>query len=215
MKTPLPPVTITEERQPLRARFVVSGSGLKHCPKPDKPEHAFIGRSNVGKSSLINMLVGQKELARTSSQPGKTRLINHFLVEESWYLTDLPGYGYARVSKTQREQWPEMIRNYLLKRLNLLNTFVLLDARLEPQAIDLAFIRWMGSSELPFCLVFTKCDKPRQSDLMANVNRYKSLLLEEWEELPPMILTSAVKGTGREELLRFIQEANLVFTLHP
>lgn len=215
MKTPAPPGVSPREIIPLKARFVVSGSSLKHCPKPDKPEHAFIGRSNVGKSSLINMLTGQKELARTSSQPGKTRLINHFLVEESWYLTDLPGYGYARVSKSQREQWPEMIRNYLLKRLNLLNTFILLDARLEPQAIDLAFIRWMGSSELPFCLVFTKCDKPRQSELVASVNRYKALLLEEWEELPPIILSSAAKGTGREELLSFIQEANRVFTLHP
>ncbi len=197
--------------QPLPARFVSSSPGLKGCPSPDMPEHAFIGRSNVGKSSLINMLTGQRELAHTSSQPGKTRLINHFLVEGNWYLADLPGYGYARVSKKEREQWPEMIRSYLLKRRNLLNTFILIDTRLEPQAIDLAFLRWMATEQLPFCMVFTKSDKLGRDKLASAVSHYQSVLKEEWEELPPFLITSAVKGAGREELLRYIHESNRVF----
>jgi GTP-binding protein len=197
---------------PLTARFVSSSPGLKGCPKPDKPEHAFIGRSNVGKSSLINMLTGQKELAHTSSSPGKTRLINHFLVEDQWFLADLPGYGYARVSKTQREDWPELIRNYLQKRRNLLNIFLLIDSRLEPQQIDLSFIRWLGEQALPFSLVFTKSDKLSHDKLHAAVNHYSDVLLQEWEELPPVFLTSSRKNTGRDAVLDFIAETNRVYS---
>ncbi|MFO7723544.1 MAG: ribosome biogenesis GTP-binding protein YihA/YsxC [Bacteroidales bacterium] len=193
------------------AKHLTSSPGLKECPKPILPEHAFIGRSNVGKSSLINMLTGKKGLAKTSSTPGKTRLINHFSIDDSWYLADLPGYGYARVSKTVREAWPAMIRNYLEKRINLLNSFILIDVRLEPQAIDLAFIRWMGEKQLPFTIVFTKCDKLSDSKVHAAVRHYGATLMQEWEELPQMFVSSASTGKGRDELLRFILEANNVF----
>lgn len=185
-----------------------SSPGLKECPKPTLPEHAFIGRSNVGKSSLINMLTGRRNLAHTSSTPGKTRLINHYLIDGSWYLADLPGYGYARVSKTERLQWPAMIRNYLEKRLNLLNTFILIDSRLEPQSIDMEFLRWMGEKSLPFCIVFTKCDKLSRSKLDAAITAYLKALQEEWEPLPPIFRTSATTGTGREEILKLITETN-------
>jgi GTP-binding protein len=193
------------------AKHLSSSPGLKECPKPTHPEHAFIGRSNVGKSSLINMLTGKKNLAKTSSTPGKTRLINHFTIDDSWYLADLPGFGYARVSKTMREAWPAMIKNYLEKRQSLLNTFILIDVRLEPQAIDLAFIRWMGEKQLPFSLVFTKCDKLGTTKVQAAVKRYRDNLLEEWEELPAIFSTSATTGYGRDELIRFILETNKVF----
>lgn len=193
------------------AKHLGSSPGLKECPKPTLPEHAFIGRSNVGKSSLINMLTGKKGLAKTSSVPGKTRLINHFSIDDSWYLADLPGYGYAKVSKSVREYWPEMIRNYLEKRRSLLNTFILIDVRLEPQAIDLSFIRWMGEKQLPFSLVFTKCDKLGTTKVQAAVKRYRDTLLEEWEELPEIFTTSATTGYGRDELIRFILETNKVF----
>jgi GTP-binding protein len=193
------------------AKHLSSSPGLKECPKPTLPEHAFIGRSNVGKSSLINMLTGKKGLAKTSSTPGKTRLINHFSIDGSWFLADLPGYGYARVSKSVRENWPAMIRNYLEKRRNLVNTFILIDVRLEPQAIDLEFIRWMGEKQLPFSLVFTKCDKLGASKVQAAVKRYCDRLLEEWEELPEIFTTSATTGYGRVELIRFILTINKVF----
>lgn len=193
------------------ARHTGSSPGLKECPKPTLPEHAFIGRSNVGKSSLINMITGRKNLARTSSTPGKTRLINHFLIDSTWYLADLPGYGYARVSKTERLQWPAMIRNYLEKRRNLLNTFILIDSRLEPQAIDLDFFRWLGGKELPFSIVFTKCDKLSRGKLDKSVKDYLTVLEKEWEPLPRFFITSATADTGKEELLQFIIETNKVW----
>lgn len=193
------------------AKFISSSPGLQGCPKPDKPEHAFIGRSNVGKSSLINMLVEVREMARTSSSPGKTRLINHFVVENNWYLADLPGYGYAKVSKSERSGWPAMIMHFLANRRNLLNTFLLVDARHEPLSNDLEFIRWMGENQLPFCIVFTKCDKLNATRLAASVELYKATLLQEWDELPVMFTTSAEKGVGREPLLDFIRETNKVF----
>jgi GTP-binding protein len=195
----------------LDAKFQSSAPTIKLCPKPTLPEHAFIGRSNVGKSSLINMLTGKKNLAKTSSTPGKTRLINHFVIDQQWYLADLPGYGYARVSKSTRETWPAMIRDYLTKRRNLLNTFILIDIRLEPQAIDLEFIRWLGNSELPFSLVFTKADKLSNHLGSKAIDTYSKVLLQEWEELPPAFRTSAHTGDGREEILEFILETNSVF----
>lgn len=190
------------------AKFVVSNSKPEMCPPPSLPEYAFIGRSNVGKSSLINMLVRQKGLAKTSAKPGKTQTINHFLVDESWYLVDLPGYGYAGVSRTARASWGVMIEKYLTKRENLYCTFVLLDSRLTPQAIDLDFIQWMGSKSLPFCLVFTKADKLKRSELTRSINTWEQTLLRSWEELPPRIITSAETKTGRHELLEFIDRTN-------
>jgi GTP-binding protein len=193
------------------AKHLSSSPGLKECPKPVKPEHAFIGRSNVGKSSLINMLTGRKSLAKTSSTPGKTRMINHFSVDDTWYLADLPGYGYAKVSKSERQEWPAMIKNYLSKRRNLLNTFILVDVRHEPQAIDLAFFRWMAEQGLPFSIVFTKSDKLSSDKTVAAVQKYQEMLLEEWEELPQMFVTSASTGKGREDVMQFILETNRVF----
>jgi len=198
--------------QSTKARFICSSPGLKGCPKPDMPEHAFIGRSNVGKSSLINMITRHKGLAKTSSTPGKTRLINHFVIDDRWLLADLPGYGYAKVSKSQRETWPSLIRNYLIQRKNLLNTFVLIDIRLEPQTIDMEFIRWLGTHQLPFAIVFTKSDKLSKVKTKDSVDSYCQTLLEEWEELPPVFITSSTKGTGREEILEFILEANKVIS---
>lgn len=190
------------------AKHTGSSPGLKECPKPIFPEHAFIGRSNVGKSSLINMLTGRRKLAHTSSTPGKTRLINHYLIDGHWYLADLPGYGYARVSKTERLQWPAMIRNYLEKRRNLLNTFILIDTRLEPQTSDLEFLRWMGEKALPFSIVFTKCDKLTRGKLDKAIKDYMLVLAEEWEPLPTTFRTSAANGNGREEVLQHISETN-------
>jgi GTP-binding protein len=189
------------------AEFIMSNTQISKCPPADKPEFAFIGRSNVGKSSLINMLAGRKELARTSAKPGKTQTINHYLVNETWYLVDLPGYGFAGVSRTAREGWGKMIENYLTKRENLFCTFILIDSRLEPQKNDLDFIQWMGGKGLPIALLFTKSDKPRKNALAASQKRFKDALLESWEELPPFILTSAEKKTGRDEVLDFIQNA--------
>jgi len=160
---------------------------------------------------LINMLTRRKNLAKTSSTPGKTRLINHFLIDDAWYLADLPGYGYARVSKSTRETWPAMIRNYLMQRRNLLNTFVLIDIRLEPQTIDLELIRWLGTHQLPFSIAFTKSDKLSKAKTMESVERYKLTLLEEWEELPPTFITSATTGAGQQEILEFILQTNSVF----
>ncbi|MBN3035985.1 MAG: YihA family ribosome biogenesis GTP-binding protein [Bacteroidales bacterium] len=188
-----------------------SSPDYHNCPAPGMPEYAFIGRSNVGKSSLINMLTGQKELARTSSTPGKTRLINHFLIDENWYLTDLPGYGFARISRSERTQWLGMIRDYLQFRKNLLATFLLVDARLEPQRADTDFIHWMGSNMLPFLIVFTKSDKLSGSKLDSNLSRYRAFLHKTWEELPRIITASSVNGLGKDEILDFIKEANTVF----
>jgi len=190
------------------AIFAVSNTSPDKCPKGDLPEYAFIGRSNVGKSSLINMLTGNKGLAKTSASPGKTKLINHFLINEQWYLVDLPGYGYAKSSKTDRKSFATIITSYLTKRSNLVSTFVLIDCRLEPQTIDIDFINWMGSKQLPFSIVFTKADKLKTNELMRNVELFKKTLLTTWEELPLIIITSSEKKTGKENILNFIQETN-------
>jgi GTP-binding protein len=194
------------------ASFVISSPEYTKCPKPDRAEYAFIGRSNVGKSSLINMLTGVKGLAKTSAMPGKTQLINHFLINNSWFLVDLPGYGFARISKAQREVFESMIKNYLLKRTNLINTFILIDSRHAPQAIDLAFIEWMGTVSLPFSIVFTKSDKLGKTKLQEHTTAYKNQLLETWEELPPIFITSSEKKLGRDEILKYIGTLHPLFT---
>lgn len=190
------------------ATFIVSNSDFRKCPADGRNEYAFIGRSNVGKSSLINMLTRNKSLAKTSVRPGKTQLINHFLINNEWYLVDLPGYGYARISKTQRAAWQKMISDYILQREVLVNTFVLIDSRIPPQRIDLEFISFLGRNGIPLAIVFTKVDKQNQSETARNVNAFKNVLLEKWEELPPMFLTSSVSGTGRDKLLAFIEQCN-------
>lgn len=189
------------------ATFISSFSDVARCPAPDKPEFAFIGRSNVGKSSLINMLTNFRKLAKTSVTPGKTQTINHFLINESWYLVDLPGYGYASVSKSTREGFGKMIEGYVMKRENLYCLFILLDSRLPPQNIDMTFIEWAGSKEIPVALVFTKVDKLKANELQKNIAHYKRTLLTRWEELPPLFLTSSEKNTGRDELLEFMDSA--------
>ena len=178
------------------------------CPKDIKPEYAFIGRSNVGKSSLINMLCRNKKLAKTSSTPGKTLLINHFIINREWYLVDLPGYGFAKRSKTEIQRLDQMIRGYLLEREQLVNVFVLVDVRLEPQTIDLEFINWLGVSGIPFAIVFTKADKLSVSKVRQNVEAYTKKMLETWEEMPPHFVTSAEKGEGRDEVLSYIEQIN-------
>ncbi|MCX6290417.1 MAG: ribosome biogenesis GTP-binding protein YihA/YsxC [Bacteroidetes bacterium] len=193
------------------AQFLISNTDIEKCPKPDKPEYAFIGRSNVGKSSLINMLVAKKNLAKTSATPGKTRLVNHFIINGKWYLVDLPGYGYAKVSKTSKATWDKMIRDYLLKRKNLLTVFVLVDSRLEPQKIDLAFINWLGEKRVPFSIVFTKSDKLKKQQIIYSVELYKKVLKKSWDELPPLFITSAEKKLGRDELLDYIEAINKDF----
>lgn len=190
------------------AEFVVSNSRVEKCPTTGLPEYAFIGRSNVGKSSLINMLTGRKGLAMTSQKPGKTQLINHFVINKEWHLVDLPGYGYARLSKDGRDGLRRMIEDYVLERRELVCLFVLLDARLEPQKIDLEFIEWLGEESVPFALVFTKADKLSKGKLSANISAYKDRLLEGWEELPPLFITSSEERTGREELLNYIEGIN-------
>ncbi|HOI48733.1 MAG TPA: ribosome biogenesis GTP-binding protein YihA/YsxC [Prolixibacteraceae bacterium] len=192
-----------------QVKFLVSNTKVEKCPKPDKPEYAFIGRSNVGKSSLINMLVKSRSLAKISSKPGKTQLINHFLVNESWYLVDLPGYGYAQVPKTEREKWEKFVRQYILRRTNLYCLFVLVDSRHDPQPADLEFMEWLGISRIPFAIIFTKTDKLKPSELDENLARYREVLLQKWEELPPVFDTSSVSGDGREEILNFIEQVNL------
>ncbi|MGC3948069.1 MAG: ribosome biogenesis GTP-binding protein YihA/YsxC [Chryseolinea sp.] len=189
------------------ATFISSFSDVAKCPAPDKAEFAFIGRSNVGKSSLINMLTNVRKLAKTSVTPGKTQTINHFLINESWFLVDLPGYGYASVSKSLRQGFGKMIEDYVLKRDNLYCLFILLDSRLPPQKIDMAFIEWVGSKEIPVALVFTKVDKLKANELQKNIAEYKRTLLTRWEELPPLFLTSSEKRTGRDELLEFMDSA--------
>jgi len=188
------------------AVFLVSNSEVSKCPPEDKAEFAFIGRSNVGKSSLINMLTGKKNLAKTSGTPGKTQLINHFLIDEKWYLVDLPGYGYAKASKTARFKWEKFISEYLTKRKTLMNTFVLLDARLEPQQIDIEFMNWCGEKGLPFSMVFTKIDKISSTALQKNLAKYKKEMLKYWDELPPVFTSSSESGFGKEPILNYIGE---------
>jgi len=190
------------------AEFSLSAPMVSMCPKDTKPEYAFIGRSNVGKSSLINMLTNNKKLAKTSSTPGKTLLINHFIINKEWYLVDLPGYGYAKRSKKEVDKLDQMIRGYILQREQLVNVFVLVDIRLEPQKIDLEFIEWLGLSSIPFAIVFTKADKLTANKANQSVEAYKNKLLETWEELPPMFLTSAEKKQGRDEVLDYIDRIN-------
>ena len=190
------------------AEFVISNSRVEKCPTTGLPEYAFIGRSNVGKSSLINMLTARKGLAMTSQKPGKTQLINHFIINDAWYLVDLPGYGYARLGKDSRDSLRRMIEDYVLERKELVLLFVLLDCRHEPQKIDLEFIQWLGEEGVPFALVFTKADKLSKGRLAANVEAYKAKLHKEWEELPPIFVTSSEERMGRDELLGYIEEIN-------
>ncbi len=191
-----------------KAQFSVSNTDYKKCPQTNKPEYAFIGRSNVGKSSLLNMLVANKKLAKTSGDPGKTRLINHFLINDTWYLVDLPGYGYAKVSKKIRQQFKTMNTQYIINRNNLINVFVLVDVRHSPQKIDLAFIEWLGVNEIPFSIIFTKADKLGKNKLQKNIDMYKVRLLEQWEEMPQYFISSAVSRIGRESILNYIDRLN-------
>ncbi len=191
------------------AKFVISNTDVRKCPSEPYPEYAFIGRSNVGKSSLINMLTGHKNLAKTSGKPGKTQLINHFLINENWYLVDLPGYGYAKVSKDKRKTFQKFIKDYFNKRMQLACSFVLIDSRHEPQKIDLEFMEFLGENGIPFCIVFTKTDKLSKTALEKNLAHYKKVMLESWEEMPNTFLTSSVNSSGKEEILSFIEQVNL------
>lgn len=194
------------------AEFVKSSQKWQDCPEPNLPEYAFIGRSNVGKSSLINAMMNHKDLAKTSQTPGKTQLINHFLVNENWYLTDLPGYGYAKVSKSIRKDFEKLITNYILNRRNLVNLFVLIDIRHNPQKIDMEFIEWCGESGIPFSIVFTKADKMKPNAAKDNVEKYKEELLKTWADLPEIYVTSAEKKEGGDLILNFIQKTNEFLT---
>lgn len=189
-------------------QFIGSFKNWKQCPEDQYPEYAFIGRSNVGKSSLINLLTARKDVARVSSNPGKTQSLNYFLVDKAWYLVDLPGYGYAKVSKKEREVWSSMIRDYLRYRENLVCTFVLIDSRISAQQIDINFVNWLGKNGIPFVLVFTKVDKVRSSHRSAQLDKIRQAFLEHWEELPDQFECSAVTGEGRDELLNFIYQIN-------
>lgn len=190
------------------AEFVISNPDVATCPKSTLPEYAFIGRSNVGKSSLINALCHNPKLAKTSQKPGKTLLINHFLIDKKWHLVDLPGYGFAQTGLKQREQLRKMIERYCLLREQLVSLFVLVDCRLAPQKIDLEFMEWLGENEVPFAIVFTKADKVGKGRLSENVGAYKQTLLQTWEELPPIFITSAEKNEGTEELIQYIEDIN-------
>lgn len=190
------------------AEFVASYTTYKDCPKPNMPEYAFVGRSNVGKSSLINMLMEQKKLAKTSQSPGKTQLINHFIINENWYLVDLPGYGYAKVSKSMRKDFNKLIKDYVDFRQNMMCLFVLLDSRHAPQKNDLEFMRWLGEKQIPFSMIFTKADKLSSSALNKNIQNYKKEMLKEWEALPDLFITSAEQKLGRAEILSYIERIN-------
>jgi GTP-binding protein len=190
------------------AVFVKSAPHYKDCPDPSFPEYAFIGRSNVGKSSLINIITGHKKLAKTSSTPGKTQLINHFLVNDSWYLTDLPGLGFAKVSKSIKVKWERMIQDYLLKRVNLVCAFLLIDSRHKPLKNDMEFIEWLGAKQIPFTIVFTKVDKLGSNALKKNIDTYLQYLQNSWDPLPPYVLSSSSTGQGRDEILSFIDDCN-------
>ena len=193
------------------SEFVISNTDIKKCPSPTKPEYAFIGRSNVGKSSLINSITKRKSLAKISGKPGKTQLINHFIINESWYLVDLPGYGYASVSKKQRLEFAKFIRTYLLERKNLMCLFVLIDSRLKPQKIDFEFMTWLGEVNIAFVICFTKLDKLSKTVAQKNITFYKEEMLKTWEELPQMFYTSSVKEMGQKEILSFIGDTNTLF----
>lgn len=194
-----------------KAEFTISNTDIKKCPSATMPEYAFIGRSNVGKSSLINMLTSRKSLAKISGKPGKTQLINHFLINDEWYLVDLPGYGYASVSKDQRLAFAKFIKKYLENRENLMCLFVLLDSRLKPQKIDMDFMQWLAEKGIPFVMCFTKQDKLSKSESTKNLANYKKEMLAVWQELPPIFLTSSVKKTGQEAVLQFIEETNKLY----
>lgn len=193
------------------AKYLISSPRVELCPPADKPEYAFIGRSNVGKSSLINMLTGQTKLAKTSGSPGKTQMINHFIVNNEWYLVDLPGYGYAKVSQKQRASFSKMIEHYLTQRPNLATVFVLIDSRHKPQQIDLDFLAQLGEWQVPFNIAFTKADKSTQRDAAKNVRSFIDAMREEWEFIPRSFLTSAVKSLGRKEMLAYIDELNTMY----
>jgi len=190
------------------ARFVVSNTDVKKCPPPNKPEYAFIGRSNVGKSSLINRLTNKKTLAKISGKPGKTRLINHYLINEEWYLVDLPGYGYAEVPKKERLKWEQFLKRYILQRENLYCLFVLVDSRHEPQKPDLDFMEWLGISQIPFTIIFTKIDKLKPEELKTNLKNYEGKMFETWETMPGYYISSAETGDGTNEILDFIELLN-------
>lgn len=190
------------------AKYLISSPKVELCPPADKPEYAFIGRSNVGKSSLINMLTNQSKLAKTSASPGKTQMINHFLINDGWYIVDLPGYGYAKVSQQQRANWQKMISGYLKERSNLVTVFVLIDSRLKPQQLDLDFLAQLGEWGIPFNLIFTKADKSTQREAHQNMRRFIEKMKEEWEFIPRSFMTSAVKFLGRKEILGYIEELN-------
>ncbi|MGB8704197.1 MAG: ribosome biogenesis GTP-binding protein YihA/YsxC [Gillisia sp.] len=193
------------------AEFVISNSDVSKCPNSLLPEYAFIGRSNVGKSSLINMLTGRKSLAKISGKPGKTQLINHFLINDSWHLVDLPGYGYAQVSKSVKKTFQKFITAYFEQRQQMLCAFVLVDSRHDPQPIDLEFMQWLGEKEIPFCIIFTKADKLKGKKLEKNIENYKQIMLESWAEMPKYFITSSQAGIGQEEVLNYIEEINKQF----
>ncbi len=207
------PITFKSEQMKIKsADFVMSNSNVANCPKEHLPEYAFIGRSNVGKSSLINMLTQRKSLAKTSGRPGKTQLINHFKINENWFLVDLPGYGYARVSKKDKKTFQKYITDYFIERQQLVCAFVLIDIRHEPQKVDLEFLEWMGENQIPFCMIFTKADKLKPKAIENHINAYiKELLEGVWEEAPNYFVTSSTNGMGQEELLSFIDELNTNF----
>lgn len=190
------------------AEFIVSNSDVSKCPNNSFPEYAFIGRSNVGKSSLINMLTSRKKLAKTSGRPGKTQLINHFLINKNWYLVDLPGYGYAKVSKSAKKIFQKFITDYFNKRKQLVSAFVLVDIRHEPQPIDLDFMQWLGENLIPFSIIFTKADKLKPKAIERQIEHYKNVLLESWEEIPNYFITSSTKGIGQEDVLDYIESIN-------
>ena len=194
-----------------KAKFLMSNTDEAKCPKPVHPEYAFIGRSNVGKSSLINMITGRQKLAKISGRPGKTQLINHFIINDNWYLVDLPGYGYAKVSKSKRAHWQDFILSYIEKRENLLCLFVLIDSRIPPQQIDLDFLALLGELQIPFILLMTKTEKLSKNQLKTNIGNIKNAILDDWDEMPEYYLTSAISGAGKEEILNFIQENNKLF----
>lgn len=193
------------------AKFIISSTDYKKCPQPTLPEYAFIGRSNVGKSSLINSIVNQKNLAKVSSKPGKTQLINHFLIDDKWYLVDLPGFGYAKISKTKRQEFQKMTSNYLSYRDNLMCLFVLIDLRLKPQIIDQNFMQWLAIAKIPFKIVFTKSDKVNKNSVTKNIKKYKEYMRKEWEEIPEIFITSSLKKTGLIEIENFINQTNKLF----